>query len=326
MIVPATGENIKKAAQIIVSGGLVGFPTETVYGLGANALDPIAVAKVFEAKARPRLDPLIVHVSSVAMARRVAYGEHEAAQILMQAFWPGPLTLILPKTSIVPDIVTAGFKTVAVRMPGHPVALELVRAAQVPIAAPSANAFGKLSPTTALHVEEQLGSALPLILDGGASSIGVESTIIDLTRSVPTIVRAGGLAIEDVEKHIGKVAIDLSVHQRPDAPGRLKHHYAPRNAKLVLLDHAWPDERIVLENGKRYALLAFRKPSDMMRFDAVRILSASGSLAQAAANLFEQLHVLDSAHVDVILAEPVPEIGLGRAIMDRLRRGAANDD
>ena len=326
MIVPASPENIERASRLIASGDIVAFPTETVYGLGANALDPVAVVKILEAKHRPLFDPLIVHVANMDMARTVARVDAEIVQRLARAFWPGPLTLIMPKTVLIPDIVTAGFSTVAVRMPDHPVALELVKQAKVPIAAPSANAFGKLSPTTAVHVEEQLGGAVSMILDGGASAVGVESTILDVTRSVPTIVRAGGLAAEDIERVVGTIDIDLSASERPDAPGKLKHHYAPRTARLQLLEHAWPVQHIVLSPEKRYGLLAFGAPCDAEEFAEVQVLPRDVLFAQAAARLFEALHALDRAHLDVIFAEPVPEIGLGRAIMDRLRRASANDD
>ncbi len=326
MIVPASPENIERASRLISSGDIVAFPTETVYGLGANALDPAAVVKIFEAKHRPLFDPLIVHVANMDMARTVARVDTEIVQRLARAFWPGPLTLIMPKTALIPDIVTAGFSTVAVRMPDHPVALELVKQAKVPIAAPSANAFGKLSPTTASHVEEQLGNAVSMILDGGASAVGVESTILDVTRSVPTIVRAGGLAAEDIERVVGTIDIDCSASERPDAPGKLKHHYAPRTARLQLLEHAWPVQRIVLSSEKRYGLLAFGTPRGAEGFAEVQVLPRDALFEQAAARLFEALHALDRAQLDVIFAEPVPEIGLGRAIMDRLRRASANDD
>ncbi len=323
MIVPASSENIARAAQVIKAGGIVAFPTETVYGLGANALDPVAVAKIFKAKHRPLIDPLIVHVADIDMARRVARMDAEVVGRLAREFWPGPLTLIVPKTEAVPDIVTAGFGTVAVRMPSHPVALDLVKGATVPIAAPSANAFGKLSPTNAQHVQEQLGDAVAIILDGGSSRVGVESTIVDTTRPIPTVVRAGGLAAEDIERCIGDIAFDLSIQEQPDSPGKLKHHYAPRTAKLVLLAGAWPQKGFMFDPTKRYGLLAFSEPRDTHGFEMVCILSETGSLEQAAANLFGQLHVLDGAGLDVIVAESVPETGLGRAVMDRLRRAAA---
>lgn len=325
MIIKATQDAIEQAARLIAGGGIVAFPTETVYGIGANALDPIAVAKIFEVKQRPLFDPLIVHVDSMDMARSVAIFDKRAER-LAEAFWPGPMTLVLPKTSAVPAIVTAGFPTVAVRMPDHPVALELVRRAEIPVAAPSANAFGKLSPTSAGHVEEQLGDAVSLILDGGPSRVGVESTIIDTTRAVPTVVRAGGLSREAIERCIGPVCIDISASERPDAPGKLKHHYAPRTARLVLLDCAWTKNARPFAPGKRYGLLAFRPSHDLDGFAYTETLSENGSLEQAASRLFGALHVLDAQRLDVIFAEPVPENGLGLAIMDRLRRGAADQD
>jgi L-threonylcarbamoyladenylate synthase len=316
----ATPAAIKKAARIIKRGGTAVFPTETVYGLGADALNARAVARIFEIKKRPRFDPLIVHVSSIRQAGRLARLS-PAARTLMRHFWPGPLTLVLPKKKIVPDIVTAGLATVALRMPQHPTALALIKAAGTPVAAPSANRFGRLSPTTAAHVYSGLPAKLPgdgpdIILDGGRARIGVESTVLALQNGKFIVLRHGGLPQEAIERVTGPLGISLKSGKKPLSPGQLPSHYSP-SAKLLLLGR----KKIMLKKGLNYGYLAFsEKPLFAVKLSAV--LSPSGDLKEAAANLFAHLHKLDAAGVDVILAEPVPMRGLGRAIMDRLRRAA----
>jgi L-threonylcarbamoyladenylate synthase len=305
-----------RAAAIITRGGLVAFPTETVYGLGACAFDPEAVAKVFEAKRRPSFDPLIVHLAAIADLPRVCRRVNAAAQLLIDHFWPGPLTLVLPKSADVPAIVTSGLETVAVRMPAHPVARRLIQAAETPLAAPSANRFGRLSPTTAAHVAEQLGQDIDLILDGGPCPIGVESTIIDLSGDRPMLLRPGGIAREDLEKFVGQIAI-APLNPTPQAPGQLPSHYAPRTPLKILVDHAAP----LPSTSARVGLLAFKAGRERREGCARQeILSAAGDLREAAQRLFACLHRLDEAGLDVIYAEPLPEIGLGQAIMDRLRK------
>jgi L-threonylcarbamoyladenylate synthase len=312
-----TPANIRKAAKVIRDGGLVAFPTETVYGLGADALNPIACAKIFEAKKRPFFDPIIVHVSSVEQARTLFQAIPEQAEILISQFWPGPLTLVIPKTAIVPDIVTAGLDTVAVRMPSHHVAAALVQAAGTPIAAPSANLFQQLSPTTAEHVREQLGDSVDIILDGGPATIGVESTILKVGEP-PVLLRPGGLPLEAIEEVIGPVKVAPSSTENPEAPGQMKTHYAPRTPLMILRDPAqWPADA-------RVGYLAFATPAAEINVDALEILSPTGDLREAAANLFACLHRLDAAGTDIILAEPVPEEGLGRAIMNRLQKAASD--
>lgn len=309
---------IRAAADILRGGGLVAFPTETVYGLGGNALDARAVARIFEAKARPRFDPLIVHVADISAVEGIASCCQQTATRLIERFWPGPLTLILPKADAVPAIVTAGLATVAVRMPDHPVALQLIRTAGMPIAAPSANRFGGLSPTTAMHVHDQLGNRIDLILDGGACPIGIESTVLDLTGNIPALLRPGGLPLEKIEAVIGQVMIPTEQSDCPRSPGQLAQHYAPRTRLMILSDQA-PDQAMF----RRVGLLAFRNPRPDIAATCVEILSPGGDLREAAANLFAALHRLDQAGLDVIYAEPVPEIGLGRAIMNRLRKASA---
>jgi L-threonylcarbamoyladenylate synthase len=307
---------IDEAARIIRSGGIVAFPTETVYGLGADALNPLAVARIFEVKARPRIDPLIVHVADQKAAG--FYGTFpESAQVLADRFWPGPLTLILRKSPRVPPIVTAGLETVAIRVPAHPAALALIKAAGCGIAAPSANPFGYVSPTEAQHVEEQLSDRIDMILDGGPSQIGVESTILSLVGDVPCVLRAGGTPIEELESIVGKLRIETGSSSSPQAPGQLQRHYATQTRLEIL------EELIDFDRDERVGLLSFVAPTETSGYAAIEILSASGDLREAAANLFRALRRLDSLALDRIVALPVPEKGLGVAIMDRLRRCSA---
>ncbi len=315
MVVPPTPDNLERAAQIIRSGGLVAFPTETVYGLGANALDATAAAKIFAAKERPSFDPLIVHVSDREMLHQVVREVPAMAEKLMARFWPGPLTLVLPKSERVPGIVTSGLPTVAVRMPAHPVALELIRRAGVPIAAPSANPFGYLSPTRAEHVERMLGERVDLILDGGRTTYGVESTIVLLAER-PVLLRYGAITVEALEEVLGSHELQVGETQKPLVPGQLPQHYAPRTPIRIA-----PPESIPQEARKQSGYLAFR---DVPKgFKVVKVLSPTGIMLEAAAHLFEALHQLDRLGLEAIYAEPVPEEGLGRAIMDRLRRASS---
>jgi L-threonylcarbamoyladenylate synthase len=315
-ILKADENSLKKAALIIREGGLVAFPTETVYGLGACAFNPTAVARIFEVKQRPRFDPIIVHIGDFKDIYKLCSKVNEKAKLLIEKFWPGPLTLVLPKSNIIPDIVTAGLDTVAVRMPSHPIALKLIKKAEVPIAAPSANLFGYLSPTTAEHVAEQLGDKIDLIIDGGKCPIGVESTVLDLTNE-PTVLRLGGLPIEEIEKVIGKVKV-LTLSEKPRSPGQLPRHYSPRTPLKIIKEN----EELTIQKNVKAGLLAFKQPKNKYKFlfKEIEVLSESGDLREAACNLFSCLHKLDKAGLDVIYAEPVPEIGLGRAIMDRLRK------
>jgi L-threonylcarbamoyladenylate synthase len=326
---------IAEAAELIRVGEPVAFPTETVYGLGANALDPLAVARVFEAKDRPSFDPLIVHVTSaVDAASYVEPADLDDPRVarLADRFWPGPLTLVLRKRDVIPGIVTAGLDTVGLRVPDHPVALGLLRASGVPIAAPSANRFGGLSPTRAEHVARQLGERIDLILDGGPSRVGIESTVLSLSEGRPRLLRPGGTPLEEIEEVIGPVAVvrdaidDATDGSRAAAsPGSSAAHYAP-SVPLELLAEgnvvdASPGERIGLlaasDTARDRALAAG------WRFAAIEVPAPRGDTLTLAAGLFEALHRLDAAGLDRIVAQPVPEEGLGRAIMDRLQRAAA---
>jgi L-threonylcarbamoyladenylate synthase len=311
---------ILRAAEIIKKGGLVAFPTETVYGLGADAFNPLAVARIFEVKRRPYFDPLIVHVSDPADMKKLVIKIPSNAKKLIKRFWPGPLTVVLLKKEEVPDIVNAGLSTVAIRMPKHPMALNLIEHANCPIAAPSANPFGYLSPTTAEHVRDQLGDQIDFVLDGGPCEVGVESTIISFSEGKPRLLRPGGVPLEEIESVIGRVQVTPSEEGRPSAPGMLPRHYAPRTP--IILD--WEEKKFDLNKSKKIGLLAFQEAKKSIKFHHVEILSKKGDFREAAANLFAAIRRLDCLHLDLILAETVPEVGLGRAIMDRLRRASTH--
>lgn len=309
------GTDTAHAAQLLRKGELVAIPTETVYGLAANAFDGVAVWKVFEAKQRPAFDPLIVHVHSMEQVREVVRHVPPEAEALMERFWPGPLTLVLPKGPRVPDIVTSGLDTVGVRMPAHPMTMELLRRLDFPLAAPSANPFGYVSPTTAQHVADQLGARIPYILDGGPCTVGVESTIIGWEHGVPVLYRPGGLPLEAIEEIVGSVNPQVR-HVLPVAPGMIESHYAPRKPLRMGDVRALCAE----EQGRRIGVLAFHDRFAVARCET---LSPSGDVNEAARNLFAAMRGLDASDVDVIIAEVFPEQGLGKAINDRLRRAAA---
>lgn len=315
---PNKFETIHKASEIIKQGGIVAFPTETVYGLGADAFNPLAVARVFEVKKRPYFDPLIVHIAIHKDMDRLVTEIPSNAKKLIERFWPGPLTLVLLKKEDIPDIVTSGLPTLAVRMPNHPMTLKLIKLAGCPIVGPSANPFGYLSPTTAEHVRDQLGDQIDFILDGGPCEVGVESTIISFVGKIPKLLRPGGVSLEVIESIIGGVEIDLNVEERPAAPGMLPKHYAPRTP--IVLN--WNEQDLDSYREKKVGFLAFQKARNNFKFHHVEVLSEKGDLREAAANLFAAIHRLDALNLDFILVEAVPEDGLGRAIMDRLRRAS----
>jgi len=310
-------QTIHHAAEIIKKGGIVAFPTETVYGLGADAFNALAVARIFEVKRRPYFDPLIVHVASPANVEKLVKEIPPSAKRLMERFWPGPLTVVLLKENNIPDLVTAGLPTVAIRMPDHPMALSLIKDSGCPIAAPSANPFGYLSPTTAEHVRDQLSHRVDLILDGGPCPVGVESTIVSFLEGKSRLLRPGGVPLEEIESIVGKVEVSPT-NDRPSAPGMLPRHYAPRTP--IILN--WNEKNIGFYKNKNIGLLAFQEKENNGKFRHIEVLSKKGDLREAAANLFAAIRRLDSLKLDLILAEPIPEIGLGRAIMDRLRRAS----
>jgi L-threonylcarbamoyladenylate synthase len=309
---------IDEAARTLRDGGLVAFPTETVYGLGADAFDARAVARVFEVKARPSFDPLIVHLAGAPSLDLVATVADTRVDRLAARFWPGPLTLVLTRRPGLPEIVTAGLDTVGVRVPAHPAARALIRAARTPVAAPSANPFGYVSPTTADHVAELLGDAVDVVLDGGPSEVGVESTIVSLASEPATILRPGGVSREDLEEALGTPLVPAAPpSERPLAPGQLARHYATRTPLRILPGPAGPPP----PGAGRVGLLAWNTAVE--GYAAVEVLAPDGSATTAAAGLFAALRRLDAAGLDAIVAEPCDEQGLGHAIMDRLRRCAA---
>jgi len=316
MIFESTSENIENAAAIIKAGGLVSFPTETVYGLGGNALDPKAVARIFEAKARPSFDPLITHIADLEMLDKVAEIKDKKIYDIIEKFWPGSLTLIVPKKDIIPHIVTSGLETMAVRMPDHPTALQLIKSSTGAVAAPSANPFGYLSPTTAKHVEEPLGDKIDMILDGGTCRIGVESTVLDVTGKIPIILRPGGISFEDLQSVIHDVEIFNRTTTSPTAPGQLKMHYSPVKPLHIV------DSINIVKDREKSGALVFKDGSDTSGFKSVEILSPAGDPVEAAARLFVALHNLDKSGIDQIYAEKIPETGLGRAVMDRIYKAS----
>ena len=318
------------AVELLRKGDLVALPTETVYGLAAKALNPIAVAKIFEAKERPRFDPLIVHLPNrdwLARIVDVPAGDRQLIGKLADKFWPGPLTIVLPKRQIVPDIVTAGLETVAVRLSAHPVFAEIVGELDEPLAAPSANRFGRVSPTTAQHVLDELDGGIPLIVDAGPTEHGIESTIVAIRDGRMVVLRRGPITREQLSEFAEIVSV--TVTQVISAPGQLPSHYTP-TTPLRLIDKA---EAFPPQKGQRVGLLAWSgvfpcrtSPELETRclevFAAVRNLSDRGDLREAAANLFRYLRELDALGLDLIVAERVPSRGLGAAIMDRLERAS----
>ncbi len=314
------GKDIRKAKAHLEKGELVAIPTETVYGLAANALDPLAVTRIFVAKARPSFDPLIIHVSSIEQTKDLVAHIPDHAKELIKRFWPGPLTLVLLKKSIIPDIVTAGLDTVGIRCPNHELTQQLLRSLDFPLAAPSANPFGYISPTSAQHVNDQLGDKVNYILDGGVCEIGLESTIVGFEENKVVLYRRGGVSEDQLIEVVGPIQSKLNTSSNPIAPGQLQRHYAPRKTFLLgdidSLDLQYKD-------AKR-GILRF-KPSNNDHKDSL-YLSKSGNLDEAAKNLFTLLRQLDQLDVDIILAEPVPDVGIGKAINDRLQRAAAKSN
>ena len=294
------------------------IPTETVYGLGANALDNSAVLKVYEVKQRPLFDPLIIHVANMEQVIKYADINDERLKKLANKFWPGPLTLLLPKKKIIPDLVTSGLDRVAVRIPEHKLTLELLNAVDLPIAAPSANPFGYVSPTEPEHVNKQLGDKIEFILDGGKCSVGIESTIIGIEDEEVCVYRLGGLPIEEIEKEIGKVSLRLINSSDPKAPGQLKNHYAP-NKPLYIGDIT---KLLEEHKEKKIALICYGKTSLENNNATLFNLSSRENLEQAAVNLFSFLRQAGEGDFEVIIAETLPGNGLGKAINDRLRRAA----
>ncbi|MFM9055312.1 MAG: L-threonylcarbamoyladenylate synthase [Bacteroidota bacterium] len=315
--------DIEQAGAILREGGLVAIPTETVYGLAANAESAEAVVQIFDVKQRPAFDPLIVHIGGSSELTRFAHSIPDAAFQLAEAFWPGPLTLVLPRRDCIPDIVTSGLDTVGLRVPAHPIALELLRSLDFPLAAPSANPFGYISPTCPQHVLDQLGGKIPYILDGGACTVGVESTIVGFEDGQVCVYRLGGVSIEKLQEVIPGLKLQISQSSDPKAPGMLESHYAPRKP-LVLTTLA---ETLPLREEDRAAVLSFDTNWSSARgVVCAEVLSPSADIQEAATNLFAALRRLDASPAERIYAELVPEIGVGRAVNDRLRRASSGGE
>jgi L-threonylcarbamoyladenylate synthase len=308
------------ARNLLQQGQLVAIPTETVYGLAANALNADAVANIFRVKNRPSFDPLIVHVPSLEAARPYVLQLPDAALRLASAFMPGPLTLLLPRSPLIPDLVTSGLERVAIRVPAHPLCLELLQTLDFPLAAPSANPFGYISPTSPEHVAAQLGEQIPYILDGGPCQVGVESTIVGFENDIPTVYRKGGLSLETLEALAGPLQVREHSSSNPAAPGMLHTHYAPRTP--IVLGQL---ERLLEQHaGKRLGLLSFSRAYPQVPEARQVQLSPGADYNEAARNLFAAMRQLDSLQLDLIVAELLPEVQLGRAINDRLRRAAVS--
>lgn len=341
--VPDWDRHLDHAAEVLRAGGLVAFPTETVYGLGANALDACAVESVYRAKGRPSDNPLIVHIAETDALPGLVSSIPAAAPGLMEAFWPGPLTLVMPKSDRISSGITAGLDTVAIRMPSHPIALALIKKAGIPVAAPSANSSGRPSPTLARHVMEDMNGKVDIIIDGGSSMVGVESTVLDLTAEPPVILRPGGVTQEQLQKFIKAVATDPSLSKGaadqaiPRSPGMKYRHYAPKAAMLLVQG---PYERVVSEIGRRAELCvregtatgilttdetaAFYEPS---LHTSCRFLSMGSRLhpETLASNLFKCLREFDEKEVDLILAEAPETDGIGTAVMNRMVKAAGGN-
>jgi L-threonylcarbamoyladenylate synthase len=335
-----TGKDILKAKRVLEANDVIGLPTETVYGLAGNAFSAEAVSKIFEVKNRPTFDPLIVHTSSIERISDFVSKIPAKAQLLAEKFMPGPLTLLLPKKDNISDLVTSGLERVAIRIPNHALALELLQSLDFPLAAPSANPFGYISPTSAQHVDNQLGNKIKYILDGGECKVGIESSIIGFDGNDTIVYRKGGLAIEEIESVVGKVIVQEHSSSNPQAPGMLKSHYAPRTQLRVLNGSPCDLEfrvqssesqgepfqitQRIIQNSK-IAFLGFKTFHPDIPHENQLLLSPSGDFREAAKNLFAYMRAIDSMNFDIIYTQLLPEKDLGRAINDRIRRAASTE-
>jgi L-threonylcarbamoyladenylate synthase len=308
--------DIEKAVQLLTDAQLVAIPTETVYGLAGNIYSEKAIHRIFSTKKRPFFNPLIVHIPSIASLESIVTHIPEKAKLLAAAFWPGSLTLVLKKNHSVPDLITAGKDTVAVRVPNHPITLALLQQLPFPLAAPSANPFGSISPTKAAHVEAYFKNDIQMILDGGSCANGIESTIIGFENDTPIIYRLGALALEDIEAVVGKITIKNKEEESPEAPGMLARHYAPNTNTFLVNDVAAEIQKYA---NKKIGVLVFKTSLNAPNTSEI-ILSKTGSMQEAAANLYAAMHALDAQELDLIIAEKFPEVGLGKSINDRLQR------
>ena len=311
--------DILYAKSLLEVGEVVAIPTETVYGLAGNAYNEVAVSKIFQIKQRPRFDPLILHASDIAQVENFVQTLPLEAQSLAKNFWPGPLTLLLPKKAIIPDIVTAGLNGVAVRIPNHSLTLQLLKTLSFPLAAPSANPFGYISPTTPQHVADQLSEKIPCIVDGGTCRIGIESTIVGFDQGKPVIYRLGGISVEAIEQIIGPIRVTSHVYSKPQVPGGLLYHYAPKkplklgDIQLLIAQHS----------RQRLGILAFDHYYEGIDPSYQVMLAPTGSLVEAAQNLFAALRRLDAMPLELILGAYVPDVGLGKAINERLSKASS---
>ncbi|SEG46839.1 L-threonylcarbamoyladenylate synthase [Flavobacterium urumqiense] len=309
--------SITKAVALLNEEQIIGIPTETVYGLAGNIYSSKAIKSIFTMKQRPLFNPLIVHIKSVNDLHEIARAVPEKALILAKAFWPGPLTLVLKKQIAIPDLVTGGKDTVAVRVPNHPLTLALLNQLAYPLAAPSANPFGCISPTTAAHVAGYFKDLLPLVLDGGACERGIESTIVGFVNGEPVVYRLGSLALEDIEAIVGPVKMITHDEIAPAAPGMFSKHYAPLTTTFLTADEM---EKLKTFPQQKIGVLVLQKEIDDPKIVQQEILSSTGNLAEAASQLYAALHRLDNCHLDCIIAERFPDVGLGKTINDRLQR------
>ena len=314
-------KDIQKAIALLRADKIVAIPTETVYGLAGNIYSEKAIKSIFETKKRPLFNPLIVHIPSKDCLEDIVSHIPEKAILLTEAFWPGSMTLVLKKQASIPDLITAGKDTVAVRIPNHLLTLELLKQLPFPLAAPSANPFGSISPTKPEHVAQYFKNDIELVLDGGPCTNGIESTIIGFENDEPVIYRLGALALEDIEELIGKVIIKNKKEISPNAPGMLDRHYAP-STKTFLTDSVLKEVKI--HSGKRIGILVFKSELKADRIASQIILSKNGDMAEAASKLYDALHELDRQSLDVIIAERFPDYGLGKSINDRLQRATFN--
>lgn len=310
-------QDISKAVAILNREELVAIPTETVYGLAGNIYSEKAIKAIFKMKKRPFFNPLIVHVHAVDQLKNLVEEIPEKAKLLADAFWPGSLTLVLKKKSSVPDLVTAGKDSVAVRIPDHSVTLELLKSLDFPLAAPSANPFGSISPTSAFHVADYFQDVLPMVLEGGDCKNGIESTIVGFESGEPVIYRLGSISLESIEKVIGKVEVKNKKEAAPDAPGMLSRHYAPKTTTYLESNVGNQLERFP---GQRIGLLLFREKIENPSVHYQEVLSENGNLSEATSKLYAALHRMDKMNLDIIIAEKFPDFGLGKSINDRLER------
>ena len=309
-------KDIQKAVTLLTDEQLVAIPTETVYGLAGNIFSEKAIKSIFSTKKRPFFNPLIVHIPSIASLSDIVTHVPEKAKLLAAAFWPGSLTLVLKKSNKIPDLITAGKDTVAVRVPNHPITLALLKKLPFPLAAPSANPFGSISPTKPAHVENYFKNSIKMVLDGGSCVNGIESTIIGFENEEPVIYRLGALPLEEIEAVVGAISIKNKKEEKPDAPGMLARHYAPKTSTFLVDDVAAEVEK---NTGKKIGVLVFKSSLNNENITEI-ILSKNGSLQEAAARLYDAMHELDTKNLDIIITERFVEFGLGKSINDRLQR------